>query len=66
MILEINSDLLQEAKNVVSEKRVRLPAEIPGFPRFFVARANDSSIQAIAGFVTNDGVSFKIGVKTAL
>ena len=61
----INQDMLTEARKIVSNARITLPAEIPGFAGFFVAKADDSSIETISGFVGENSISYKIGTKGA-
>ena len=61
--LFINEDLLLGAKKLASLADISLPAEIPGFRGFFVAEADDPSVQAVTGFVDENGRSLKIGTR---
>ncbi len=59
--VELNEDLLKEAKRLV-DAGATLPAKIAGFKGFFVASADEETVQALSGFVKG-GVSYKIGTK---
>lgn len=61
----LNQDIVAEARKIVSNADTALPAEIPGFPGLFVASPDEDAIEAIGAFVASDGISYKIGTRSA-
>ena len=60
-IMQFNAVLLEAARKLVLTPNLSMPAEIPGFPGIFAASTTDHTIDTIGAFVSEDGISYKIG-----
>lgn len=64
--MQISKRLKDQAMLVaaaVEQGTQTLPAEIPGFPKLFLAKSDDQAIKTIWGITSPAGVSYKIGAK---
>ena len=62
--MEFNEDLITRAHELAGKAEageLSLPAEIEGFPGFYVASASDAMIRTVAAFVSKASISYKIG-----
>ena len=58
--MEISEDILEEARTILSQDGVQLPAQIKHAPVFYVAEGADNSVMAF-GAIKHNGKVFKIG-----
>jgi hypothetical protein len=62
--MEWNESILEEAREMARQVELgslKLPAPISGFPDLCLASAHDTTVIALTGIVSKQGISYKIG-----
>ncbi|TSC62643.1 MAG: hypothetical protein Athens041674_452 [Parcubacteria group bacterium Athens0416_74] len=66
LYMELNASLIVAARShaqTVESSGMTLPAEIPGFPKLFIAKTDDPTIAAISAIKSESGTSYKVGTR---
>ena len=66
LYMELNESLIKAAMahaQAIESSGLPLPAEIPGFPKLFIAKTDDPTIAAISAIKSASGSSYKVGTQ---
>jgi hypothetical protein len=59
-MIEINEHILEEARALLEQPNIKLPAPICEFPGLWLASGNDRTVHAVAALLYN-GAYYKVG-----